>query len=334
MKLSILDLSPIPSGSTASQALQNTLELAQLADRLGYERYWLAEHHNTAAIASVAPEIMIGQVARVTRRIRVGAGGIMLPNHAPLKVAEAFLTLEALFPGRIDLGIGRAPGTDPVTARALRRTASLGAEDFPEQLADLFHFARGDFPEGHPFRSVQATPPGVPLPPVWLLGSSDYSARLAARLGLAFSFAAHFSPFDPVLPMRLYRAQCRPSEHRAEPHAILAVAAICADTRAEAERLARALDLFWLQIRRGERRPLPSPEEAEAYPWTAEELAAVQEHRRLLFLGEPDEVAAGIRSLALATQADEVMVVSHIHDHRQRLRSYELLAEAFALDRT
>ena len=331
MKLSILDLSPIPSGSTASEALQNTLELAQLADRLGYERYWLAEHHNTAAIASVAPEIMIGQVARVTRRIRVGAGGIMLPNHSPLKVAEMFLTLEALFPGRIDLGIGRAPGTDPVTARALRRTASAGAEDFPRQLADLFHFSRGDFPEGHPFRGVQATPPGVPLPPVWLLGSSDYSARLAARLGLAYSFAAHVSPYDPVLPMRLYRAQFRPSKHRAEPHAILAVSAICAETRAEAERLARTLDLFWLQIRRGERRPLPSPEEAEAYPWTAEEWAAVQEHRQLLFVGEPDEVAAGIRSLALATQADEVMVTSHIHSHRQRLRSYELLAEAFGL---
>jgi luciferase family oxidoreductase group 1 len=198
--LSVLDVSPVSSGSNGAQALRNTLELARLTDRLGYERYWLAEHHNLASIASSAPEIMIGHVAGVTERIRVGAGGIMLPNHAPLKVAETFQVLEALHPERIDLGIGRAPGTDPATAAALRRSRDglAAAEDFPRQFAELLAFSGDGFPEDHPFRSVVAMPSGVGLPPIWLLGSSGYSAKAAGKMGLGYAFASHFSPADPA----------------------------------------------------------------------------------------------------------------------------------------
>src|ERR687896_1950666 len=204
--LSILDVSPVSSDSDGAQALRNTLDLARLADRLGYERYWLAEHHNLPSIASSAPEIMIGHVASVTRRIRVGAGGIMLPNHAPLKVAETFRVLEALHPGRIDLGIGRAPGTDPVTATALRRSPDgLDAEDFPQQFAELLAFSGDGFPEDHPFRFVIAMPSDVGLPPIWLLGSSGYSARVAGEMGFGYAFASHFSPADPAPAMRAYR---------------------------------------------------------------------------------------------------------------------------------
>lgn len=327
--LSVLDLSPIRSGSNSVQALRNTLSLAERADRLGYTRYWLAEHHNMPAIASSSPEIMIGQVARVTTRIRAGAGGIMLPNHAPLKVAEAFRTLEALFPGRVDLGIGRAPGTDPVTASALRRASRGGAEEFPAQLAELFAYTTGRFPADHPFRNVIAMPQDVPLPPVWLLGSSDYSARLAAQLGLGFAFAAHFSAYDPVAAMRAYRDGFQPSGHLAEPHAILTVSAICADTAAEADYLANTVDLFWIRLQRGEAAPLPSPAEAEAYPYTPEERAWARRHRQQHFIGDPAHVRADIEELAARTGADEVMVASQIHDHAKRVRSYELLAGAF-----
>ena len=226
--LSVLDVSPVSSGSNGAQALRNTLELARLADRLGYERYWLAEHHNLPTIASSAPEIMIGHVANVTERIRVGAGGIMLPNHAPLKVAETFRVLEALHPKRIDLGIGRAPGTDPVTATALRRSQDgLGAEDFPERFGELLAFAGDGFPEDHPFQSVVAMPADVALPPIWLLGSSGYSARAAGQMGFGYAFAAHFSPADPAPAMRAYRESFEPSEGFERPSAILAVAVVC-----------------------------------------------------------------------------------------------------------
>ncbi|MFL5666064.1 MAG: LLM class flavin-dependent oxidoreductase, partial [Ktedonobacteraceae bacterium] len=213
--LSVLDLSPVDSGSSSGQALQNTIKLAQLADRLGYTRYWLAEHHNTSMLASSTPEIMIGHVAQATKRIRVGSGGVMLPNHSPLKVAETFRVLEALHPGRIDLGIGRAPGTDPRTALALRRSReALGADDFPEQLAELLAFSgEGEgFPDSHPFRSVQAIPTDVHLPPIWLLGSSDYSAQAAATLGVGFAFAHHINPNFAVPAIEIYRAIFEPSE--------------------------------------------------------------------------------------------------------------------------
>lgn len=330
LALSVLDLSPITSGSTGRQALQNTLDLARLADRLGYSRYWLAEHHNMPSIASSAPEIMIGQVARETNRIRVGSGGIMLPNHAPLKVAESFRTLEALFPGRIDLGIGRAPGTDQVTALALRgRRGALGADDFPAQLADMFSFCTGQFPADHPFREIAAIPTDVDLPPVWLLGSSGYGARLAAQLGLGFAFAAHFSSHDPVDAIRSYRNNFVPSEYLSEPRAILTVSVICAETAAHADYLAATVDLFWVLFSSGRLTLLPSPEEGLAYPYTPAERAQARARRALHMIGDPAAVRARILDLAERTSADEVMVASSIYSHAERLRSYELLAEAF-----
>src|ERR687889_334821 len=226
--LSVLDVSPVSSGSNSAQALRNTLDLARLTDRLGYERYWLAEHHNLPIIASSAPEVMIGHVANVTERIRIGAGGIMLPNHAPLKVAETFRVLEALHPGRVDLGIGRAPGTDPVTATALRRSEEgFGANDFPERFGELLAFSGDGFPEDHPFRSITAMPNDIALPPIWLLGSSGYSATGAGKMGLGYAFASHFSPADPAPAMRAYRENFEPSEDFGRPSAVLAVDVIC-----------------------------------------------------------------------------------------------------------
>lgn len=330
--LSVLDLSPVDAGSTGPRALRNTLDLARTADRLGYTRFWLAEHHNTAAVASSAPEIMIGQVAQATTRVRVGSGGIMLPNHAPLQVAEDFRVLEALFPGRIDLGIGRAPGTDQVTAVALRRSVeALGADDFPAQLAELRSYAGGGFPADHPFRSVVAAPADVPLPPVWILGSSLYGAQVAAALGLGFAFAAHINPDAAVPALRAYRDAFRRSGGLAAPHAILAVSVVCAPTAAEAERRATTLDLVFLGLRRGDLGPLPSPEQAAAHPWTPEERAAARTARALRVVGDPDGVRARLLAMVEATGADEVMVTSMVHGHTARQESLELLAGAFAL---
>ena len=334
LSLSVLDLSPVGSGSTAARALRNTLELARLTDRLGYARYWLAEHHNLPSVASPAPEVMIGHVASETSRIRVGAGGIMLPNHAPLKVAETFRVLEALHPGRIDLGIGRAPGTDPSTAMALRGPrGGTGAEDFPAQFAELLAFAGGGFPEGHPFRSVVAVPEDVELPPVWLLGSSGYSAQAAGEMGLGYAFASHFSPVDPAPPMSAYREHFRPSDRFAEPHAILAASVICAGTDERAEELASSMGLAWVRMRTGNPGPLPSPEEAMAYPYTPAERRLLEAYRSMQVVGDPSAVRERLRGMAEGTGADEIMVTTMVHDHRERLRSYELLAGTFGSDR-
>jgi luciferase family oxidoreductase group 1 len=326
--LSVLDVSPVSSGSNSAQALRNTLDLARLTDRLGYERYWLAEHHNLPIIASSAPEVMIGHVANVTVRIRIGAGGIMLPNHAPLKVAETFQVLEALHPGRIDLGIGRAPGTDPVTATALRRSRNgLEAEDFPQQFAELLAFSGDGFPEDHPFRSVIAMPSDVGLPPIWLLGSSGYSARAAGEMGLGYAFASHFSPADPAPAMRAYRESFEPSEDFEHPSAILAVAVICGETSEHAERLATSMELAWVRMRSGNPEPLPSPKEAMAYPYTPTERRLADTYRSMQVVGDPQTVRARLEELAEHTAADEVMVTTNVYDHAKRLRSYELLAK-------
>lgn len=330
LQLSVLDLAPVSSGMTAAQALVNTLDLARTADALGYTRYWLAEHHNMPGIAGSVPEILIGQVARETARMRVGSGGIMLPNHAPLQVAEAFLTLDALFPGRIDLGIGRAAGTDPRTALALRQSGASG-DDLPQQLDDLFAFAGGGFSERHPYQSVSAVPAGVALPPVWLLGSSDYSARLAGARGLGFVFAHHINPDGAGEAMQLYRQNFTPSEHLAAPQAIVTASVICADTQPQAEEMALSLDLAWLRLRRGNPAPFPSPAEARAYPYTFGDKMQVQETRRRLILGDPASVRAQICRLAGETGVSEVMVTTIVHGHAERLRSYALLAEVFAL---
>jgi luciferase family oxidoreductase group 1 len=328
--LSVLDLSPVTTATPGAAALRNSLDLAKLCDRLGYTRYWVAEHHNLPSIASSAPDIMIGQIAAVTQHMRVGAGGVMLPNHAPLMVAERFKVLAALFPGRIDLGLGRAPGTDPVTSYALRRRQDM-ADDFLERFQELLLFETRQFPDGHPFRNIRVMPADSALPPIWLLGSSDYSAQLAAHVGCGFSFAHHFSDFDPVAPMLAYRNQFKPSAMLAQPYSILGCAAVCADTDAEADRLASTIDLNFVRRRRGEYLELASPEEALAYPYSPAERSLIARNRARVFVGSKATVKERLLAIAQATKADEIMITTMIYDHAARRHSYELLAEAFAL---
>jgi luciferase family oxidoreductase group 1 len=359
LPISVLDLVPVPAvsageGAPSSQAIRNSLELAELADRLGYTRYWFAEHHNMPTIASTTPEIMIALAAEKTSRIRVGSGGVMLPNHTSLKVAETFKMLEALHPGRIDLGIGRAPGTDRATALILRGSReALGADDFPEQLVDLLEYGgRGirapreanpappagsraqpltlSSPHAQP-ASVVAVPTDVTLPPIWLLGSSDFSAHLAAMLGLGYGFAAHFSDFPPEAPMLAYREQFSPSGDLASPHAILTLSVICAPTDEEAERLLSSLLVAFARLRTGQPALLLPPEEALAYRFSPAEYAVVDSIRGRHIAGAPSTVKPRIEELVRRTQADEVMVSSFIPGRAERMRSYELLADAFDL---
>ena len=329
--LSILDLSPVAEGSTGAQALRNSLDLARLADSLGYVRYWVAEHHNMPAIASSAPDIMIGQIAAVTSRMRIGSGGVMLPNHAPLMVAERFKVLEALYPGRIDLGLGRAPGTDPATSYALRRRQGVSEEDdFLERFNELMLLETRGFPAGHPFHNVRAMPADVNLPPIYLLGSSDYSAQLAGHIGAAFAFAHHFAHFDAVEAMRLYRDNFRPSSAHAKPFAILGTHVICADTDDEAERLAKTVDLNIVRRAKGEYLPLASPDDAASYDYTPVDKTRIVQNRARMSVGAPATVKARLEPLIAATKADELMATCMIFSHQARKHSYELLAEAFA----
>jgi luciferase family oxidoreductase group 1 len=330
--LSVLDLSPVTTGGSGATSLRNSIDLARLADRLGYTRYWVAEHHNLPSVASSAPDIMIGQIAAVTGRMRVGSGGIMLPNHAPLTVLERFHVLEALFPGRIDLGIGRAPGTDQITSHLLRRRQDIrDDDDFIERFKELILLESRAFPEGHPYATVRAMPADVELPPIWLLGSSGYSAELAARIGAGFSFAHHFSDYDPVPVMTAYQEQFKPSITLDRPHAILGVAVVAADTDAEADRLATTIDLNYARRQKGEYLPLASPEEAAAYPYTASDKERIAYNRRRLFTGSATTVRARLDALVAATKADELMISTMIYDHGARRHSYEVLAQAFGL---
>ncbi|MBX3553886.1 MAG: LLM class flavin-dependent oxidoreductase [Pseudolabrys sp.] len=330
--ISFLDLTPIERGSTSAEALRNSTALAQLAERLGYHRIWYAEHHNTTGLASSAPEILIAHIGAHTEQIRLGSGGVMLPNHAPLMVAERFKVLEALYPGRIDLGLGRAPGTDQITSYALRRRQGISEEDdFLDRFQELVLLETRAFPAGHPFQNVRAMPADVPLPPIWLLGSSDYSARLAAQIGAGFSFAAHFSDLDPAIPMRLYRESFKPSARMQKPQAILAMAVICADSDADADRFASAADLHFVRRAKGEYLPLASPEEAAAYPYTAIDRERIAHNRRRLIVGGPKAVHERLSAAIAATQADELMITTMVHDHEARKRSYALLAEMFGL---
>ncbi len=327
ISLSVLDLAPVAAGSSASEAVRRTVELAQLAERLGYVRYWFAEHHSMPSVASSAPEILIAHTAAATQRIRVGSGGIMLPNHAPLRMAELFHTLAALYPDRIDFGVGRAPGADHNATRALR---AAGGEGFSSQLSELLAFSRGGFPERHPYHGVHAQPDDAPFPPIWILGSSGASARMAGAAGMGYSFASHFSPTPAAPAFAAYREQFQPSPQFPQPHAILGAAVVCAETDDEAEYLAATMDLAWLRIGRGEFLPLPSPEEALAYPYSEAERAAVRHYRALTIVGNPSVVRDRIMQSAEDSGANEVMIVSNLYSHAARLRSYELIAAAFS----
>ena len=326
MKLSILDVLPVSSGTTASSAIRHALDLARLADAHGFERIWYAEHHGMPSIASSAPEILIGHAAGATRRIRVGAGGVMIPNHTPLQVVERFRTLEALHPGRIDLGIGRAPGTDPLTSSALR---AAPGEQGAGLIAELLAFERGAFEDDHPFRHVGVTPGDVALPPVWLLGSSGNSARFAGEMGVGYAFAAHFSPTPARPAVDAYRAAFRPSREFPEPHVILALSVVVADTHDEAVELSSSAQIMFQRMRSGVIAPVPSPAEARAAGWTpADGAGGLQSMGRLMIVGTPAAAVERIEQAAREADADEVMIMTIVHDPAARLHSYELLAAA------
>lgn len=326
--ISVLDLAPVNSRGDASEALRYTTRLAQRTEELGYRRFWVAEHHNMPAIASSSPAVLLAHLAAATHTIRVGSGGVMLPNHAPLVVAEQFGTLESLHPGRIDLGIGRAPGTDRRTALALRRTVEgLSAEDFPNELADLIGMLAGD-PE-----RLNAVPTATGMPQIWLLGSSDFSAQLAGRLGLPFSFAHHFSAANTEPALAAYRRSFRPSQWLDEPHAMVAVSATCAETDERAEYLARPGWLSFLRLYAGYPIALPTPEEAAAYQFTGPERTFVEQRKEGQALGSPATVRRQLGELVASTGADELMITSLVYDLADRLRSYELIAQ-LDLDRT
>lgn len=320
---SVLDLSPINQGSTAAQSFRNSLSLAQHAERLGFHRYWLAEHHNMIGIASAATSIVIGYIASGTSKIRVGAGGIMLPNHAPLVIAEQFGTLESLFPGRIDLGLGRAPGSDQMTARALRRTLRSNGDDFPELLEELRVFFRAPT-ENQRVRAV----PGAGLNiPVWLLGSSDFSARLAGQLGLPFAFAGHFSP-EYILPsLELYRKSFEGSDELENPYAMLALNCVAAETDREAQFLATTQFQAFLRLMRGTPGQMQPPVENMNELWTAREKVAVESRLGGSIIGSAATVKKGLQKLLAETDADELMLNAMIFDHTARLRSYEIIAD-------
>ncbi|GLC26798.1 LLM class flavin-dependent oxidoreductase [Roseisolibacter agri] len=323
--LSVLDLSPIAAGSDAGESLRRTLDLARHAERWGYHRFWLAEHHNMTGIASAATSVVIAHVAAGTSTIRVGAGGIMLPNHAPLLIAEQFGTLAALHPGRIDLGLGRAPGSDQTTARALRRSPAA-ADSFPQDVMELL----GWFQAAEPGQAVQAVPGAGLEVPVWILGSSLFGASLAAALGLPFAFASHFAPAMMEDAIALYRERFEPSARLERPYVMLGVNVTAADTDAEARRLFSSVQQAFVNLRRGAPGPLPPPVddfEGTAHPL---EVAGLQQALACSIVGAPDTVREGLRAFVAHTGADELMVTAQVHDHAARLRSFEIVADVRA----
>ncbi|MGP3950219.1 LLM class flavin-dependent oxidoreductase [Streptomyces sp. 7N604] len=342
--LSVLDLATVGTGLTATDALRTSAELARSAERLGFHRFWVAEHHSMPGVASSSPAVILAYLAAHTDRIRLGSGGVMLPNHAPLVIAEQFGTLEAMAPGRIDLGLGRAPGTDGATAAALRRTDRLeeGADEFPQQLAELIRFLDDDFPDGHPYRRIhavpgpiQATAPGgvqsPARPPVWLLGSSGFSARLAGMLGLPFAFAHHFSAANTIPALDLYRESFRASAVLQEPYALIGVSALASEDEKEARRQVLTGALSMVRLRTGRPGLIPSPEEAEAYEFSPVEREFVDSWLSNVVHGTAEEVRDGLDALAKRTGADELMITANTHTPAARLRSYELIAEAYGL---
>jgi len=332
MKLSVLDQSPSAEGNTQDQAIRESLALAQFCDALRYHRYWVSEHHNSGSIVGTAPEILMAAIAATTRRIRVGSAGVMLPHYSALKVAEQFRVLEALAPGRIDLGVGRAPGSDRLTAFALNPHANA-ADEFPRQVYELQSWVAGaTLPEDHPFRAIAAQPQGPTSPEIWILGSSDYGARLAAHFGLPYAFAYFFSDGAGVdEALALYRRNYRPSERYPQPNATICVWALAADTAEEARRLFTTREHWRVGFEKGLRHPLVSPERASAHPYTDDERALIERLRRKAFIGTAAEVAAGLSTLAQRLALDELVVNTWTFDPAARRRSYELLAAEFEL---
>lgn len=330
--LSVLDLATVGEGSDVGTALRASIDLVQVAERLGFDRYWVAEHHNMPGIASSSPAVLLAHLASVTSSIRLGSGGVMLPNHAPLVIAEQFGMLEALHPGRIDLGIGRAPGTDQLTASALRRTTD-GRRDpeLPSLLGELLAFFNGTFPDDHPFAKITATPGLGNQPAIWLLGSSDYSARLAGLLGLPFSFAHHFSAGNTLPALQVYRDSFEPSDVLDEPYVMLGVSVICAEDDARAQWLSKPGDLAFLRLRYGRPGPYPTPEEAAAFNPTPREKEAIRSMRASRSVGDPETVRAELDELIDRTGADELMVTTMTHGPDDRRRSFELVAELAGL---
>ncbi|AIF44810.1 hypothetical protein X953_18115 [Virgibacillus sp. SK37] len=322
--LSVLDLAPVNEGTEPSDSFRNSVELAQHVEQLGFNRYWLAEHHNMPGIASSATSVIMGHIAEKTSHIRVGAGGIMLPNHATLVIAEQFGTLESLYPERIDLGLGRAPGSDQATAYALRRTLNMSVEDFPMQVTEL-----QDYFSDNPISRVKAVPGQGLSIPIWLLGSSDFSARLAAKKGLRFSFASHFAPAYTVPALNLYRENFQPSEELEKPYAMVGVNVIAADTDEHAQFIATSLQQQFLNLRRGRPTKLQPPIQDIEKHWTPMELAAIKQSLdpRSTIIGNKEKVREGLESFIAETQADEVIISSQIYNQTDRLRSYEIIGE-------
>ncbi|MFD9222938.1 LLM class flavin-dependent oxidoreductase [Streptomyces sp. NPDC060064] len=335
--LSVLDLVTVGSGRTATDALRTSVDITRLAERRGFHRHWVAEHHSMPGVASSSPAVILAHLAAHTERIRLGSGGVMLPNHAPLVIAEQFGTLEALAPGRVDLGLGRAPGTDGATAAALRRSDRLseGADEFPQQLAELTRFLDDDFPDGHPYARIHAVPGPVQgpsaRPPIWLLGSSGFSARLAGVLGLPFAFAHHFSAQNTVPALDLYRDSFRPSELLDAPYALIGVSALASDDEREARRQVLTGALSMVRLRTGRPGLIPTPEEAAAYEFSAMEREFVDSWLSNVIHGTPDAVRSGLDDLQKRTGADELMITANAHGGDARLRSYELIADAYDL---
>ncbi len=355
MKLSVIDQAPVPAGFKPADALRNTIELAQLAERLGYERYWIAEHHAIEALASPAPEIMIARLGAETSCIRIGSGGVMLPHYSPMKVAEVFRVLHALYPERVDLGVGRAPGGTPLESYALWRSRGEPpqSDDFGQQLLELLAFLNRSFPASHPFSRIKLSPEMPGGPEVWLLGSSTWSASAAAQLGLPYAFAHFIDPTPTRRAIEHYRSHFKPRNGGpSQPRTILAVGALCADTQEEAERLISSARLFRRRIRRGELGPIPTPEEAirelgRSIPSQGQSLKLAEAHESdhrnhessqaeapefpRYTVGTPDHVRDRLLDMASALQVDELMVVTIVHGHEERKRSYQLLANAFGL---
>ena len=323
MPFSILDLCPVPEGKTAADALHNSLDLAQHAERWGYRRFWLAEHHNMPGIASVATAVVIGYIAGGTKTIRVGSGGVMLPNHSPLAIAEQFCTLAALYPGRIDLGLGRAPGTDMATARALRRDPVASAESFPRDVQELIGYVE---PSGDGQR-IRPIPGGGPKVPMWLLGSSLFSAQLAAELGLPFAFASHFAPDDLLQALALYRQHFSASSELKRPYAMVVANVFAADNDGEAERQFTSVQQSFVNLRRGMPSKVPPPIDDIASYASAFELANANHALACSAIGSRESVESALRKFIDITQPDELMLVGHFYDHRARLRSFEIAAE-------